>query len=212
MSNLKYPKMTKNHLSKDTFKFLREVTLPADSPKEYYKNGIYLDKIIKERLGIMNGAGTVDVPEYHLEIKSKGLKTKSSWTIGGITLSNILNKSYIDSQVCFKLQCLLSIRRDDAVKKVHDYDIFRFDNDEVQELLCTAYETARQALRDYVNSRFDPENPEFDNYQTFYGENGGCFEYRKGTTFNFRISTKLMKTILNLSGATVTRNHFVEEL
>jgi len=34
MSNLKYPKMTKNHLSKDTFNFLREVTLPSDCRNE----------------------------------------------------------------------------------------------------------------------------------------------------------------------------------
>jgi hypothetical protein len=148
-------------------------------------------------------------------MKSKDIHTNTDWSIGSMTLSDILLTPYNKSSVCAKLQALLLVTTDNTFQIIKDIRLHYLDIDEVQLLLEESYEDSRAQLQYRVNqhaSRIAQAvlkgntnailNPiKFNSYENFQGRYGKFEFTNNGTSFMFRISISQMNHLLNVSSA-----------
>lgn len=202
-------------LSSWMFQGLKGVELPARSTSNTGNVGTFIDQYIKTKLNITNITSIVDLEAYGIEIKSKDINTSTDWSIGSMTLEDILKTPYKKSSVSKKLQALLLVKTDDTFQIVKDIGLYYFDTDEIQSLLEDSYESARQQIQAVVSNHAENiayqianGNPnavmdkiKFDSFQKFQG-NYGKFEFtNNGTSFMFRISQPQMRHLTTLAAS-----------
>jgi len=214
MANNKFPRLSCARLSSETFKPLLGVSVPAKSPTNTGLVGKFLDEYVKTQLNLPHDT-TVDLEFYGIEIKSKDNGTTTDWSIGAMTLEDIIKKSYTESSIYQKCQSLLLITTDDNFRKVVDVGLYYMDLDEVQQLIEESYEDVRRQLIYRItehNKKIQNMvvsgniaailNPiEFGSYEKFQGKYGK-FEYtNNGTSFQFRITSKQMRHLTQISAS-----------
>lgn len=212
MSNIMFPPLPHSKLSSWMFQGLKGLHIPQKSSSNTGYVGTYLDNYVKTQLNISNINSVVDLVRYGIEIKSKDISTNTDWSIGSMTLVDILNNTYQTSSVYQKLQALLLIDTDDTFQIVKDIGLYYFDNDEIQLLLEESYNDARsqiqQAVKDYAalvsaqiakgNSNIVLNKVPFSNFAKFQGPYGK-FEYMNNGSFQFRISQTQMRHLTTLA-------------
>ncbi len=219
----KFPKLTKPRLASRTFEGLRGLKIPKKSLKNSGNVGVYLDNYIKEKLKVFNNT-PVDLEFYGIEIKSKDINTNTDWSIGSMTLDDILNTDYIDSIVYKKMQSLLLVDTCDTFRVVKDYGLYYLDFDEAQQLLEDSYNQIRGDLYQRVvnhattiSSQIQKgifgavlSKVEFDNFEKFHGS-FGKFEYtNSGTSFQFRLTKSEMNQLKTMAATSNARLMFEE--
>lgn len=197
------------------FNALRGMTVPGRSTTNTGNVGTFIDSHLKQQMNITNTTTLVDLASLGIEVKSKDIHTSTDWSIGSMTLQDILSTPYNKSSVYQKLQALLLVTTDDTFQVIKDIGLHYFDIDEVQKLLEESYEDARaqiqhqvrlhaakvaqQVLNGNANAILKPI--EFSSYQKFHG-NYGKFEFtNNGTSFMFRISVSQMRHLIKVSSA-----------
>lgn len=208
MENTLFPKLTYPRLSPSTFNSL----IGLDIPKQVYNSGnvgTYIHNYVSKLVGLP-GTGVVDIDEYGVEVKTKSNHTKTPWTMGSMTLADIILKPYINTPFYQKSQALLLVRTDNSLLKVTDFGLHYLDFDEAQTRIEDAYEGARLALvQDFVKSGATLETIKFKNSKT-YRHGVGLLEYSDGLSFKFRIQQKEMAVLKNLGSVTVTSQKLFE--
>lgn len=150
MSNKIYPPVSDVRLTTWNFSALKGKELPEPDKKNDGHIGNYIDNYLKEQMNIHNPNAPVDLASLGIEVKSKKIDTGSSWSIGTITVNDIINTSYVDSKIYKKLQALLLVTTDIDFRIVKEVELHYFDNDEIQSLLDKSYEKAREEIRKHV--------------------------------------------------------------
>ena len=215
MSNIVFPQLQVPKITSWMFNGLNGMTVPGRSSTNTGNVGNFIDQYLKTQMGIANTTSTVDLASLGIELKSKDIHTNTDWSIGSMTLQDILGTPYIQSSVYQKLQALLLVYTDDIFQVIKNLELHYFDFDEVQQLLADSYESARQEIQHRVNlhaamiaQQVVAGNPnailqkvQFKNYEKFHGQ-FGKFEFTNtGSSFMFRISLPQMKHLTSLSSA-----------
>lgn len=224
MSNVLFPSIDVPRLSSWMFNGLRGLQLPSRASSSYHGSiGVFIDSFLKTSLNITNVNSTVDLEKYKIEVKSKEIGSKADWTIGTMTLNDIIKTPYRQSTVYQKLQALLLINTNDDFQIITDFGLYYLDFDEVQVLLEESYEGARTQLQArvaiYANniaSLIADGQPnailkklEFSSFESFQG-NFGKFEFtNNGTSFAFRISVPQMRHLTTLAATQTQLIEFV---
>jgi hypothetical protein len=215
MSNIQFPELKVPKITSWMFNGLKGMTVPGRSSSNTGNVGNFIDQYLKTQMGISNTTTTVDLSILGIEVKSKDIHTNSDWSIGSMTLEDILSTPYIESSIYQKLQALLLVTTDDVFQVIKDVELHYFDFDEVQQLLCDSYESARAGIQHQVNLHAahiakrivagDPnailEKIQFKNYEKIQGQYGKFEFTNTGSSFMFRISLSQMKHLTSLSGA-----------
>lgn len=209
--NIKFKRLNKPRFTSFTNNLVGH-SVPIRTKGNSGVTGIAVDYLVKEWAGSGSGfSGTVDIDIFGVEIKAKDVHTNTAWSIGSMTVEDIINTDYVDSNIYKKLQALFLVRYDNDLGIITSANLYYFDNDEVQTRIQTAYETTRKELIAYklnhdanVNNQlfvFDT-NVKFTSYQKIKGTPGYWFEYmNSGTSFNFRIDMREMDELCSISTA-----------
>lgn len=193
--------------------------LPERSENDSSVVGRYVDTLCKTLLGeIGDEKAGVDIRHLMIEVKSKDIQTNSDWTIGTMTLEDIISKNYTDSIFYEKLQALWLIRYDNNLRIIQNSNIYYFDSDEIQEQIEKGYESCRNEVITFYNKQliinqnarknalfvFENEDEFLDMgpSQQFRGVPGYRMEYSNaGHSIKFRISIHEMNSLARQSEA-----------
>jgi hypothetical protein len=212
MSNFVFPPLPYTKLHSWMFNGLKTVVLPAQSKTDSGAVGRFIDSYLKNQLNITDVSSTVDLEAYGIELKTKDVSTRTDWSIGSMTLEDILTNPYQTSSVYKKLQALLLVDTNDNFRCVTSIGLYYFDIDEVQLLLEESYESARKQLQNEVtkhaqwvasqiangNTNAILSKVKFKDYVKFHGKYGK-FENMNNGSFQFRISTPQMRYLVKLA-------------
>lgn len=224
MSNIQFPKLTFPRLTPKTFHPLRGHIIPPRSMVHHGAVGNYIDQLIKTHLRNPFHANTVvDLIKFGIEIKSKDIDTNTSWSIGSMTIADIVNTPYVNSSIYAKMQALLLVTTNHKFGSITDTMLVYLDMDEVQVPLEQTYESLRKQLtvkwnayqakvkahldkgelaEAYKPMVFSP----WENVKADYG----MFEYMSGTSYQFRMSQTQMNFITDTAlKQTGFEKHFV---
>lgn len=215
MSNIVFPQLTTPRITSWMFNSLKGMAVPSRSSSNTGNVGTFIDNYVKSQLAISNTTTVVDLASLGIEIKSKDIHTSTDWSIGSMTLADILTTPYEKSSIYKKLQGLLLVTTDDTFQVIKDIGLYYFDIDEVQLLLSDSYEAARTQIQQRVNQHAanvvqriiagDPNailgKVEFNSYEKFQGKYGKFEFTNNGSSFMFRISISQMKHLISLSSA-----------
>ena len=144
---------------------------------------------------VNNGQGP-DYPEVGLEVKTKGVYSKSANTVGTMLWENIKVTPYGMSSICKKLQQQFRVTVNDNI--IVDQHVYDFSAPHIQEVIANAYETARSKIIDGDTSSY------------ISGGEFGYFEQKrlKGgkltNSWAFRIPVNAMKKLEGMTQSTYT--------
>lgn len=215
MTNLRFPRLNKPRLSPKTFHKLKGLVLPFIKPNNTSDTGLigkafdnYLKTMFKQP--VLNTG--VDLVEYGVELKTRDIrKAESCWSIGSMTMEDIIIKPYVDSLIYEKMQALTLITYDSTMGYTTDVILVYLDNDETQTIIEESYEEARALMKSFYNNHLYTQNSkslfvggsidpvEFSRYQTFKGKSAHFEHTNSGTSFQFRITPKNMKRLVSIS-------------
>lgn len=212
MANIMFPPLPHSKLSSWMFQGLKGLHIPQRSATNTGYVGTFLDNYIKTQLNISNINSVVDLERYGIEVKSKDISTNTDWSIGSMTLEDILTTPYQVSSVYRKLQALLLIDTDDVFQIVKDIGLYYFDFDEVQILLEDSYNDVRSQIQQVVNEHAKQVAKEiakgntnavlnkvqFSNYAKFQSDYGK-FESMNNGSFQFRLTQSQMRHLTTLA-------------
>ena len=213
MANNIFPKLQYAKVNPVTFTPLIGMSVPLKSKVDSGKVGKFVHQLILDNLKI-NENNIVDIDKYGIEIKSKGIESNTDWSIGSMTVDDIINTSYIDSPIYKKMQALLLVTTDNSLAIICDVGLYYMDLDEVQLLIQDTYEDVRSQLKREVENMINSSNSTimFNPSQSFKGKYGR-FEYTNfGNTFNFRIKQGSMNKFKNIAATQSSITHFFDLL
>lgn len=215
MANKKFPKLPYSRLNSWMFQGLMGLELPARSSSNTGNVGNFIDQHLKTQLNITNITSIVDLELLGIELKSKDISTNSDWSIGSMTLADILKTPYRQSSVFQKLQALLLVTTDNTFQVVKDIGLYYFDIDEIQELLENSYEAARAKIQSRVINHASNVNQQiiagnynavlstvqFSSFEKFQGDYGKFEFTNNGMSFMFRISVPQMRHLTTIAAS-----------
>jgi hypothetical protein len=149
------------------------------------------------RQGFRVSTGTLDLPDYGLEIKTRKSKDSNApHTVGTMTLENIINTDWEDTPLRKKLKNQFRVTFD-GTGKVSKQEILHLEDDpDIDAALKKSYENARSVLKDHYAQTGN--NLEESNIVGLDNK-GAFFEYRSGNSYAFRIRPNLFKKFENLA-------------
>lgn len=212
MSNTLFPKLEKPRLSVKTFEPLVGMKIPAIDENDSGHVGKWIHGIITKSLKQeFPSIYSPDLEDFGIEIKTTDRNTKSAFSIGYLTLDNILCRPYKQSNIFEKLQCLLIIERTDIFREITKVNLHYLDNDEIQLYLEESYNEARSKVIEYVFNNVKNEYGfEFKPYQRFTGKYGTLEVASNGVGFQFRIEKLDLKFLTNLNAYSSSLSKFAE--
>lgn len=174
------------------FKFsLTGLPVPKQTPAESGIVGKHVEKLVSNR-GIPVRNGTVDIPKYQLEIKTRNKDSHAAHTVGTMTLDDILITKYDSSPIRKKMQYQYRVEYDNVLNIITDDKIYDFTSDYIQNKVKSAYVAGQVALYNHVNLNIKPP-------LSVYGNQYGHFEKRQKNQYAFRIPDVVMRSFLNTS-------------
>lgn len=221
--NTTFPKLTVPRIVGLRFNIVGHA-VPPRTKKDSSIPGRFLDKLTKSLLGQDDNTQTgVDNKHFMLETKSKDIHSNTDWTVGTMTLQDIVSTSYVNSSFFEKMQAWWILRYDNDLQTVCNSDIHYFDNDLVQSRIEEGYEEARRKViffyknqlmlnqQEHEESLFDfgdgPKPLSLDNSHQFKGTPGYRMEYtNNGTSLKFRISQTEMNILTSLAKTQNNKN------
>lgn len=213
MSNIQFPRLTFPRLTPQTFYPLKGHPIPPKSTVYHGAAGNYIDHLIKTHLrNPYHANSVVDLVKFGIEIKSKDIDTNTSWSIGSMTIQDIVNTPYVNSCIYAKMQALLLVTTNHKFESITDTMLVYLDMDEVQAPLEQTYESLRKQLtvkwnayqlkvkQHLLNGELDEaykpmQFSPWENVKADYG----MFEYTAGTSYQFRMSQSQMNFITDIA-------------
>jgi hypothetical protein len=147
-----------------------------------------------ENLGItINKGAGADILVYGLEVKTRKETASSAQTVATMSIQDIINTPYKNSNVYKKFQQQLRIKTND-LDIIVSADIYDFDQPQIQDLIEAGYECARKQIiaNNYVG------------YTSYVGH-WGYFEQchlPQSEAYSFRFSNQDMKDLESMAHST----------
>jgi len=139
----------------------------------------------------------IDLVEYQLEVKTRKSSSNAAHTVGTMTHNNILTHTWDMTSFKQKLQSQYRITIDVDMEEVSEAVVVHFGDDiDIQHDLATAYEEAREVLRNYYKEHgticTDARIKKHKNSPAF-------LEYKDGNSYAFRITDAAMKKYIMMA-------------
>jgi len=209
MSNIIYPKLNLPRLASRTFDPLYNLILPPRDSKDSGNTGRFIDRHTKTLVAAILSSKGPDLSQFGVEIKSKYNDTNTDWTIGTMTLLDIINTPmYKDTEIYQKMQALLLCTCDDNLRKIIDIGLYYMDMDEIQILLENSYLGARTQILKFVLP-FWGKNQPIDwksNFQNFKGPYAKFERTASVNSLAFRITSSDMEHLKNIASTAYSFN------
>jgi len=179
-------------------KFLPELigqTLPS---KYFGQAGRAFEDMLEESYGItVNRGPGVDSPMFGIEYKTRDLDSISPQTIATMSIDEIINTCYRESNVFKKFQQQIRIKTKNNV--IVEADLYDFRPTHIQEKIEAAYEYARAQLANNRNLRTTISGPDGLGYWGYF-ENTNNRENSRA----FRINPSGMDDYENMAKSNFT--------
>lgn len=148
------------------------------------KTGRHIEEELKKDGHTVDTTGPVDLVDYGVEVKSRLVSSKSSFTIANMTLDDIEKTDYKNSIIYQKIQSVLLVLHDNiTVQKAITYDL---SDSYIQSFIEKAYNDSKEFV-------VKGETPPAKGY--------GYFEKnKKDNSFRFRIPHKEVIKLRAMSG------------
>lgn len=169
-----------------------DVLIGMAVPKHHGGNvGRFVEDVLESNgYAVNRGHGCdLSIGNSGLEVKTRNVDTNADHTVGTMTITDICNTSYEDSNISAKMQQQYRVYfKDGDPGVVVNIKVCQFTDDCVQADLKKSYEEARSKL----------QTGQFDNAKQWVKVKGsadcaGHFEKKLGSSWAFRISDKAMK-------------------
>jgi hypothetical protein len=152
----------------------------------------------------LDSTGTIDLPDYETEIKSRSKQATSPQSIGSMSVNKIVNNSYKNSSIKKKFQRQLRVKHDQMYNVVTEAKIYDFSDPGIQQKIEDAYEHGRAVITDLIR-----QNTPIDDLPKYIAPNGhiGYFEKtqkNKKTMYVFRLSNGSMKKLESMAASSKT--------
>lgn len=180
-------------------KFLPDLigkTLPT---KDFGKAGRALEDMIEQDYGItVNRGAGADSLIFGIEYKTRDLDSISPQTVATMSVDDIINTPYRESNVFKKFQQQIRVKTKDNV--IIEADLYDFRPDHIQEKIEAAYEHARSQLAKDKTMRATVSGPDGLGYWGYF-ENTNNRENSR----SFRINPNGMEDYENMAKSNFTR-------
>lgn len=213
MSNIIYPKLTFPRVVSRTFEPLYNLILPARDPNNSGKTGRFIDANVKKLVSADPSFRGPDLTQFGIEVKSKYDDTSTDWTIGSMTLFDILNtKEYKNTEIYKKMQCLLLCTCNDDLRRITEFGLYYMDTDKIQILMEDSYVEARDKILNFVLPFWSKNEPInwTSNFQKFKGCYGKFERTSGANSLSFRITVSDMENLKNISSKVKSLSNFTE--
>jgi hypothetical protein len=149
---------------------------------------------VLESLGVpINKGSGADILAYGLEVKTRKETASSAQTVATMSIEDIINTPYKNSNVYKKFQQQLRVKTNE-LDIIVSADIYDFDQPQIQDLIESAYEHARKQI--VANNHIG--------YTSYVGH-WGYFEQchlPQSDSYSFRFSAQDMKDLESMAHST----------
>jgi len=164
-----------------------------------HEAGQWVDQEMRSKGHVVDITGAVDMPEYGIDNKSRNVQSKAAWTIGSMTIENIIaTPVWEDTRFYKKCKNQNQVKYNTDFMEIVDVSVIDMDIDLIQQNLKKDYNDLRQRVVEGDRSK------EIRGSWMIFDGYGHCDSYR------MRITNRAMKMIKNISGTRDTVNKFLE--
>ena len=176
------------------------VGTPIPNFKHDGSSGIWLDDVMESNGHRVDHTGTLDLPEYGIDNKSRKKGSHAHHTVGSMTINAIKESpEFKKTKFHKKVQNQNQVTYDPVFKEVSSVNIVDMDIDIVQQKLEEGYNDCRRQLLSGVRSK---EIKSANGWVVFDG-------YGSDDSYRMRITNTAMKKIHNISNSRDTfSKHF----
>jgi len=179
------------------------VQLPTRGTVHDYQRGKMVEDILMEQGYHIDTSGTVDIPEWGVEVKTRQSHSHSAHTTGTMTHNNIIHTSWEESDYRDKLQRQYRITIDSETGTVAEDIVVDLTHNDLQSKMKSGYEIARKKIIDHYNQTGEMLTG------TVAGNMYGSLEHRPGKSgtgrsYAHRISDGGMKRLIKTARSTFT--------
>jgi hypothetical protein len=164
-----------------------------------HEAGNWVDREMQNKGHIVDTSGVVDMPEYGIDNKSRKYGSKASWTIGSMTIEDIIaTPDWEDTRFYKKCKNQNQVKYNTDFMEVVDVSVLDMDIDLIQQNLKQDYIDLRQCVVEGNRSK----------------EIKACWAvfdgYNHSNSYRMRITNTAMQMIKNISGTRDTVKKFLE--
>lgn len=144
-------------------------------------------------------SGSVDIPKLKTEVKSKGVESRSAWSVGSMTLEDIISYDYDSSPLKEKIQTVYIVEHSQTFREVVSTRTLDFSKESIQEIIRYGYNSARDSFIEGDRSSY------------IKGKDAWCYfenKKKKGVMTNswaLRIPVDKMKILEGMARSNVER-------
>jgi hypothetical protein len=164
-----------------------------------HEAGNWVDREMQSKGHIVDTSGVVDMPEYGIDNKSRKYGSKASWTIGSMTIEDIIaTPNWEDTRFYKKCKNQNQIKYNTDFMEIVDVSVLDMDIDLIQQNLKQDYIDLRQCVVEGDRSK------EIKSRWTVFDG------YSHSNSYRMRITNTAMQMIKNISGTRDTVKKFLE--
>jgi hypothetical protein len=164
-----------------------------------HEAGNWVDREMQSKGHTVDTSGVVDMPEYGIDNKSRKYGSKASWTIGSMTIEDIIaTPNWEDTRFYKKCKNQNQIKYNTDFMEIVDVSVLDMDIDLIQQNLKQDYIDLRQCVVEGDRSK------EIKSRWTVFDG------YSHSNSYRMRITNTAMQMIKNISGTRDTVKKFLE--
>jgi hypothetical protein len=164
-----------------------------------HQAGHWVDSVMKSKGHVVDTVGVVDLPEYGIDNKSRKYGSKASWTIGSMTIEDIIDTpKWEDTRFYKKCKNQNHVEYHPDLREVVKVTVVDFDINLIQNKLRQDYEYLRSCVIEGDRSKEIRGN-----WTVFDG-------YSHENSYRMRITNSTMKMFKNISATRDTVNNVLE--
>lgn len=172
---------------------------PVPNFTQDHEAGRWVDQEMRSKGHVVDITGAVDMPEYGIDNKSRNVQSKAAWTIGSMTIENIIaTPVWEHTRFYKKCKNQNQVKYNTDFMEIVDVSVVDMDIDLIQQNLKKDYHDLRQRVIEGDRSKEIKGS-----WMIFDG-------YGHRDSYRMRITNRAMKMIKNISGTRDTVNKFLE--
>lgn len=122
--------------------------------------GVLIEDTLEDLNYQMSRCSGVDIPGLDIEVKSKGIESKSPYSFGSLNYDSIKELDYDASPIKEKCQTIFNVEHSQTFLTVSDVRVLDFSKECIQEKFRDAYNSARNKIiagefADYIKGHDD---------------------------------------------------------
>ena len=150
----------------------------------------YIEQSLAKQGFRVDTRGTLDLPDYNTEVKSRNIDATSAQTVGSMTPEHIKTTPYRESTIFKKIQQQFRVYIKEDV--IVDARVVDFSWNEIQNRIEESYEAARKRIIEGQDSNYIPGGPYGYFERTVKGSN----------SYDFRLRDQAMKKLESMATST----------